>query len=103
MRRYRLSGRPLPTELRRAWSSGGGGELDHACHQRERKIQGVSHPRTRRTAIGQVVTSGGAITRFSRVPRIFPPPPRRGLVGRGGGNPRTRNVRAWPPCSGWLG
>ena len=41
------------TELIRACSCGGGGALDHACHQRRSAIQGESQARTARSARGQ--------------------------------------------------
>ena len=53
MRRYRLSGRPEPMKRRSARTSGGGGALDHARHQRCRKVQEASQPRTWRKTRGQ--------------------------------------------------
>src|SRR5712691_2316818 len=51
---------PAATELIRACSCGGGGALDHACHQRCSAIQGESQARTARSARGQDGAGGGA-------------------------------------------
>jgi hypothetical protein len=48
-------GRPLPTASSKAWDSGGGGKSLHARQQRQRKLQGVSHPRTWRRALGEAM------------------------------------------------
>jgi len=51
------------TELIRACSCGGGGALDHACHQRRSAIQGESQARTARSARGQDGACGGTAAR----------------------------------------
>jgi hypothetical protein len=56
---YRCRPWPAATELIRAWSCGGGGALDHACHQRCSAIQGVSQARIARSARGQDGAGGG--------------------------------------------
>src|SRR6516225_9389642 len=50
---YRCRPQPAATELIRAWSCGGGGALDHACHQRCSAIEGESQARIARNACGQ--------------------------------------------------
>src|SRR5438093_12762213 len=53
-------GRPFATASSRSWSGRGGGKPLHACQQRPRKCQGVSQPRTRRSATGhESRTAGG--------------------------------------------
>ncbi len=43
---------PAPTMVIRAWSSAGGGAVEHARHQRWNPSQGVSQLRTVRIAFG---------------------------------------------------
>src|SRR5439155_379330 len=78
-RRERSSGRPSATASSNAWSSDGGGAVDHARQQRQRKVHGSNQPRTRRSACGQELTTApctGAVPIF---------PPARGLVRLGHG------------------
>src|SRR5689334_4282181 len=56
---YRCRPWPTATEFIRACSCGGGGALDHACHQRCSTVQGVSQARIARSARGQDGGGGG--------------------------------------------
>src|SRR5713226_3012424 len=70
---YRCRPWPAASEFIRACSCGGGGALDHACHQRCSTVLGESQARTARMAGGQ---DGG----------------------RAAAAPTLSAVRCWPRC-----